>query len=221
MPELPQSRKAWIGGGAAGAVLLIALGWFGVLGPEFASTTSTKSETADVQMQNAALSGKVSRLRAQDKQLPALVNQLAAVQQELPADSGMPAYITQLMRQAQAAGVRLTSIAAGVPTLVTAGAPGTAPTVVGDPAGHLFAIPVNVVGDGSLAHQRSLLAAIQTVGPRRSLVTSVSYAPTDSSSTSSSIDARTTMTVKLQVFVAPRSPADEAALKRQLAVKPG
>jgi hypothetical protein len=224
MSELRQSRRAWYAGGAAGALALIALGWFLVIGPEVDSTASTRNQTADAESQNLVLRSKVSSLQAQDKNLPTLISQLAQVQKELPAESGMSAYITQVMKQAQAAGVALTSVTAGVPTLVTAGT-GAAGASVANPAGHLFSIPVNLVGDGSLAHQRSFLAAIQTAGPRRSLVTSVGYTPVVPKSglisPVQSIDGNCTMSLKLQVFVAPQSPAEEAALKQQLSSKPG
>ena len=222
MTDWKQSRRAWYAGGAAGALVVVAIGWFGVIGPELSSTSSTKTQTADAQMQNIALQGKVRALKEQDKKLPTLVRQLAEVQQELPAGSGMSAYITQVMKQADAAGVTLTSVTAGAPTVVTAGTAATSAPVT-NPAGHLFSIPVNLVGEGSLAQQRKLLAAIQTAGPRRSLVTSVGYTPVSASgsgtSSVQSIDARTTMSLKLQVFVAPQSPADEAALKEQLSIK--
>lgn len=221
-PELKQSRRAWYAGGAFVALVLVALGWFAVIGPERASTSSIQNQTADAQSQNLALRSKVSSLQAQEKKLPILINQLAEVQQELPSDSGMSAYITQVMRQAQAAGVTLTSVTAGAPTVVSAGTATSAP--VANPAGHLFSIPVNLVGDGSLAQQRALLAAIQGAGPRRSLITSVGYTPiapkTGAAPVIQSIDLHTTMSLKLQVFVAPQSPADEAALKQQLAAKP-
>lgn len=220
--EWKQSRRAWYAGGAAITLVLITLGWFAVIGPKRASTSSIQNQTADAQTENIALRSKVSSLQAQDKKLPLLIAQLAQIQKELPAGSGMPALITQVMQQAQAAGVTLTSVTAGTPTVVTGTA--AAPAPVANPAGHLFSIPVNLVGDGSLAQQRALLAAIQTVGPRRSLITSVGYTPvtpkTGAAPLIQSIDLHTTMSVKMQVFVAPQSPADEAALKQQLSSKP-
>ncbi|MDQ2836224.1 MAG: hypothetical protein M3Y42_14925 [Actinomycetota bacterium] len=222
MSELRQSRRAWYAGGAAAAAALIALGWFVVIGPETASTASIKNQTADAATQNLVLRGKVSSLKAQDKKLPTLLSQLAEVQRELPSGSGMSAYLTQVMAQAQAAGVTLTSVTAGAPTVVTSGTAASA--IVANPAGHLFSIPVNLVGDGSLAQQRKLLTAIQTAGPRRSLVISVGYTPvtaaTSGGSAVQSIDVHTTMSVKLQVFVAPQSPADEAALKQLSSATP-
>ena len=220
MAQLPQSRRTWIVGGAAGAVALIAMSWLGLIGPELASTSSLKNQTSDAQTQNFVLRSKVTTLQAQDKKLPALKRQLAALEKQLPSDSGMSSYIRQVMKQADSAGVTLTSVTAGSPTVAVVGG-GVATVQVASPAGHLFSIPVNIVGDGSLTQQRALLKAIQNNGPRRALLTSVAFSPPDESgsggNTIQSIDRSDIMTLQLQVFVAPQTPADEAALKQQIA----
>ena len=224
MAQLPQSRRTWIAGGAVGAIALIALGWLGLIGPELASTSSLKNQTADAQTQNFVLRSKVTTLQAQDKKLPALKQQLAALQRELPPDSGMPTYIKQVMQQADAAGVVLTSITAGTPVSAALNGVAASTLPIASPAGHLFSIPVNVVGDGSLAQQRALIKSIQNNGPRRALLTSVAFGLPDDVAAGDpdkiqTIDPGNVMTIQLQVFVAPQSPADEALLKQQIAGK--
>lgn len=216
-----QSHRVWVGGGAVGAVALAAIGWFALIGPEMSGAASVRAQTADVQSQNIVLQSKVNRLRAQADQLPLLTGELQQAQTALPSDSGLPAYTRQLLAQATKAGVRLTGITAGTPSLVTPGLAGaaTAAPASANPAGHIFTIPVNVISTGSLVKQRALLEAIQQIGPRRALVTSTQFAPTTTSAKATSIDTSTTMTVLLQVFVAPQTPQAAAEFATQLGTK--
>ncbi len=117
------------------------------------------------------------------------------------------------------------------------GSDGDAPTgapVAPSPAasaGTLYAVPVTISADGPLVGQRMLLAAIQTQGPRGALVSSVQFSasadatPGGTGKSGRSSDEGdgaakgadpTSMTVQLTVFVAPQSPDDEAALRKQL-----
>jgi hypothetical protein len=122
------------------------------------------------------------------------------------------------------------------------GATGAAATTPAAPtkavALNLYAIPVTIAADGPIANQQKLLAAIQTQGPRGALVSAVQFAPAPEVAAPTGIApsgtapvsgqaapdpgvagqgaVAATMTVKLTVFVAPQSPDDEAALRKQL-----
>lgn len=206
-----QSQRTWIAGGVVATLLLAALSWFFVVRPEVAGTSSLKTQTADVQVQNIVLAQKVTSLRKQNDKLPQLITQLAAKTQELPSDGSLQDYTRQLISQAALSGVKLQSITAGAVSLAgpTAGA-----TSAGSPAGKLFQIPVSISALGSLTANRALLRAIQQAGPRRSLLTSVQFTPTQAKVPN--IDTFSTMTLQLMVFVAPQTPAAEAALEKQL-----
>lgn len=115
-----------------------------------------------------------------------------------------------------------------------------APAATTGPAGNLYSITVTVVADGTMAHQRALLGLIENQGPRRALVTSTSFVPTPVSgqqaaqqavatptgtaaptsaaapSAPAPAEVSWTMTAQLQIFVAPQSPEQEAALSSQL-----
>lgn len=217
--QYAQSLKVWTAGGAVGALGLAVLGWVALVGPQLSHVSATKSQTQDAQLQNLMLMSKVSRLRAENEKLASLTAQLSEIRTELPADSGMPNYIRQVLAQAATAGVTVTSLTAGAPSAVVS-ATATAVAPGGDPTGHLFQIPISLASTGSLANQRKLMRAVQTIGPRRALVSTVQFSPVTAGGSDSkqkpSIDAATTMTATLQVFVAPQNPAAEAALKKQL-----
>lgn len=101
----------------------------------------------------------------------------------------------------------------------------------------LYSIPVTVQADGTLAAQLVFLKAVQQQGPRSALVSSVQFAPapdaTDATDASSGQPAgsaaptsgasqpragagQVAMTLQVSVFVAPQSPDDAAALRKQL-----
>lgn len=209
-----QSQRSWIACGVAAAVLLAVLSWFFVVRPEFSSTSSLKSQTADAEVANVVLMQKVNSLRKQNNKLGELTDQLAAKSLELPSDSSLQDYTRQLIAQAALSGVKLQSITAGAVALA---GPAVGAKSVGNPAGKLFQIPVSVTTLGSLMANRALLKAIQDAGPRRSLLTSVQFTP--SQSKVPNIDTFSTMTLQTVVFVAPQTPQAEAALEKQLGHK--
>jgi hypothetical protein len=219
--------RTWLAGGAGGAVLLLLAAWFAVINPELSSAADVRDQTAVASTQNTVLQHKVAVLREQYATIDTLGVELGAQRAALPADSGLPAFTRQLTEQATAAGESLTSITTGEPGLVAAPAaappaapasgaaaqptgPATAPGTVTSAVGQLLSIPVTVVVDGPLAGHRALLTALQQTGPRRALVGSVVLAPATGQATAS-VDGTTTMTVTLQVFVAPQASTPPAA----------
>ena len=206
MTTLSRTHRLWVAGGVGGSLLVAALSWFTLVGPQLAGASSLKDQTAAAQDQNLALQTKVSRLQAQNANIAALTESLRQARVALPVDSGLPDFTRQLAEQAAATGASLTSISAGTPT----GADG--PTVASGAAaaGHLFAIPITLVGEGSSSADQQLLHALQN-GPRRVLITSAQF------SGDSAKAGRATMTTQLTIFVAPQTPAAEAALRKQLA----
>ena len=81
-------------------------------------------------------------------------------------------------------------------------------------------IPLTLKTTGSIPAQDQLLTLIQTVGPRRALVTSADFQPGTGANTAS-ITSDASMTIQLQIFVAPQTPAAVAELQKQLASAPG
>lgn len=204
-----RTHQLWVAGGVGSALLVAALAWFVLIGPQLAGASSLKDQTVAAQDQNAVLQHKVSRLQAQNANIAALTESLRQARVALPVDSGLPDFTRQVAAQAAAAGVSLTSISAGTPASAEGTAAAAAKSIAA--AGHLFGIPVTVVGDGSIDADRALLHALQN-GGRRVLVQSSQL-----SAASEKGGAQMTLTAQLTVFVAPQTPAAEAALRKQLA----
>lgn len=223
--------RTWLAGGAVGAVLLLLIAWFAVINPELSAASDLHEQTASASTQNVVLQRKVATLRDDYAKIDSLGTELVAQRLALPTGSGLADLTRQLTEQATAAGESLTSITTGEPALVatpaaaasaagaaTSGSAATtsAPAAAGatgtttSTGGQLLSIPVTVVVDGSLSGHQALLTALQQTGPRRALVGSVVLAPATGEATAS-VDGTTTMTITLQVFVAPEPAAASAA----------
>lgn len=217
------SDRVWLGGGALLALMVLLVAWFAVISPELTATGDITDQTVAAQTQNTVAQTKLTKLRSDFANMPTLTATLRQAREALPSGSGLPDFTRQLTTEAATAGVTMKSLTTSTPVLATspnaaatAAAQAAATPAAGgasSAAGVLLAIPVTVVVEGSLEGHRALLRAVQVDGPRRALLTSVVVAPATGAATAS-VTAATTMTMQLQVFVAPLSPADEAALSQ-------
>lgn len=267
--------RPWIIGGLLLCVVMAAVTWFFFAGPQLDDRSATEQQVSDAELQNSVLQQRIDKLRRDSQHVGDMRKKLEAERAGLPVDHQMDTFTEQLTRQAKAAGVVLTSITPGQPTLValpagaggagsgagagagsgSAGSGGSGPIGAADsaaasadasataadqaaqttesapppapknagPAGQLYSITVNVVGNGTMTAQRELLSLIEKAGPRRALVTSASFAPASGATAGAPAaagptDASTlwTMTATLQIFVAPQSPDQQAAISAEL-----
>ena len=210
-----KSDRFWLVGGALAAVVVAAAAWFGAIGPELSNASSLDSQTADAQTQNLTLQAKIRKLRQDNADMTALTTSLQQARTALPIDTDISGYTHQLSQYADQNHVTVTGINASVPVSATA-KPGQPTTpVTGSVAGNLFALPMTVIIKGSIANDLSYLKAVQA-DPRAALVTSVQLA-NDAAKTG----ALSQLTIQLQVYVAPQTPAVTAALQQQLAAGSG
>ncbi|WP_127782041.1 hypothetical protein [Rhodococcus sp. X156] len=214
MTSLRQDRRVWIGGGALLAVVVLALGWVVLVGPQLSSASDLDQQAQSAETQNMVLQNKVRKLEAASKDMDGLNKELQDARAALPITSGMPDFTRQVEDQARSAGVVVFSIVAGAPTLAGAGAAPATSNAPVTAAGNLFSVPVTLVADGALPNHRAFVAAIEG-GPRAALIDSVGFGPGEGATTTgTSVDSATRMTVKLQVFVAPQTPTDQAELQK-------
>lgn len=245
--------RLWLGSGVAVGLLVLVAGWFLLLSPELSATSDTRDRIEDAQLQNAGLQSKIATLQAANAQLPTLVSQLRRSRQQLPVTSGFTTFTDQLAAQAKTAGVTITSVAIGAiapatgaatgavaaPAATDTGdsagsagsaggttgtaASGTAAAAAAGPAGTIFQVQVTLTTTGGLAQQRDFISAVQAVGPRAALISSLQLAPGEGadagsggSAATSSLDRSAAVTTVLTVFVQPQSPAATQALAAQL-----
>lgn len=210
--KLPQNEKLWLGGGVAVALVLTAGAWFGAISPQLSHASELRNQKVDADNQNQILRHRTNKLRADSAQLPSIVKQLRQDLSKLPVEADLPAYTQQLNRQAASSGVSITAINISDPTPVDAnGTPSQAAATTA--SGRTFSFPMTLTTTGKLADQRAMLNAIQRSGPRASLVHSVKFTPADGAQT---IDAASSMTTQLTIYVTPLSPAAALQLQTQL-----
>jgi hypothetical protein len=215
-----QDKRLWIAGGAVLAVLIVLIGWFVVIDPQLSAASSTRDQADSARTQNLVLEAKNSRLEEQNNDAAALRAGLAAALAELPTDGGLPEFTRQLSAQATATSVVLSSVVVGTATPVEDAAdtavPGTTTDAVttATPASGLVQMTVSLAATGLAADLQAFLHEIQVTGPRRALVTSTQLTP--SSDDPIGIDGPCTLNLTLNIFSAPVSATDQAALDKLL-----
>lgn len=216
-----KTEKAWIAGGAVSAVVLAAALWTFAISPQRHDVDSLHSQTADAQTQNLVLQANVNRLHDQYNHIAGVRRQLAEVQAQLPADSGLATLTSQLNGQARTHHVTITSLAASppapyvaptasagaaespAPSSSSAAAPAAAAPTSGSPTGQLYVIPVSVTVTGSQANELAFAHAVQVDVPRSALVGSVQL---QSGNGAGSAGKGSTLTLAMNVYVAPVAP---------------
>jgi len=112
----PLPKAAVIGGIVAAGLLVLAIGWFGLIAPENHKASSLNKQTADVQKQiadNLAQLAASKSVAAAPKIRVADVYKLAKA---MPSTTDMPDILIQLDQVAQDSGVQLQDISPSAPT---------------------------------------------------------------------------------------------------------
>jgi Tfp pilus assembly protein PilO len=91
-------------------VVLVVAGWFLVAQPQLAAASTANDTLTGVESQIAETQSSIVTLRSQQKDLPKLKEQLAALRTSIPESASASAYIDGLNALASTAGVTLTSI---------------------------------------------------------------------------------------------------------------
>jgi Tfp pilus assembly protein PilO len=100
------------------AVLLIA-GWFLGAQPLLANASAADAERSSVEAQNVAHEARIAQLLIENKQLPSLEKDFAALDASIPSSSDTSSFISGLNSLAIGAGVQITGITVGNPQAYT------------------------------------------------------------------------------------------------------
>lgn len=184
--------RLWMIGGAAAAVLLLALGWFLAISPTNADADNLREQTASTETHLAALRRRLAELKEQEANLPAYRAALKLNQDALPKDSGVPDFLRKLQESGDAVNVVVSAVSVGTPGQNTA-----VPTV--------FDLPITVTAEGSAADLGRFLDRLQRVQPRAVLIESANM-------TASEDDGKTSISIMLKAFVAPGEAAAAPAV---------
>jgi Tfp pilus assembly protein PilO len=104
--------KIWTAGGVLGAAVLLALGWFFFIGPQYAEAASLDEQVVQAQLRLTTQQKKLAELRQQNEDLPQYRAQLERLRQALPPASAS----SDFLRGLQAAGERASVTVSGLLT---------------------------------------------------------------------------------------------------------
>lgn len=136
--KLPEDIRLWVGGGAAACALVLGAGYFIGVAPHLSAAQTAQGATADAQQLSTTLTGQLTALGQQDRNLPAYVAALRRARTALPITAGLSNLTGQLADDAEASHVRLSSLSIGAVSLAVsatgAGAAAGTATGSGTPA---------------------------------------------------------------------------------------
>jgi Tfp pilus assembly protein PilO len=187
--------RLWAVGGVIGAIVLLTLGWFFLVGPRNQETAALHDQAISTEQKVASLQRRLIELRKQHADFPAYQARLARDRQALPTDAGLADFLRETQAAGDSTGVQVTGFNAGDPAEVAA------------PGAKLSAVPVTLTVEGDTANLRAFLDQLQQIQPRAALITSVSLVPDEGGA---SIAGRTGLTLGMQVFFAPPAAATAA-----------
>lgn len=188
--------------GALVAVVLVAGYWFLLYKPAMDEQAAFEQETVELEAVQRELRAEIAQLEAirdDEEHIRAVV---ARQEEFLPNGTAQPRMVRELQQTADAAGVEITSVSFGEPTVVE-GAPDT-----GDPATTLASISVSMVTQGGYFPTVDFLRRVEQDVPRAVLTQSVNLAEGEGfPSLATTWGARVFAIVPVAATVAPDDPA--------------
>jgi Tfp pilus assembly protein PilO len=185
-----QGYPLWIGGGTIGLVLVAMLGWYLLIGPEYAKTDRLREQTATAQDSMTSLRQKLALARKQNIDFDSYQAELAKARAALPGTSGLSTFLTDVQAASVNAGVEVRGLTVGTPLQ----ADGT--------NGQIYALPITINAAGTAPKLDAFLNRLQRVQPRAVLISTASLAP-DASSLS--LAGAATMILGMRAYVDPSS----------------
>jgi Tfp pilus assembly protein PilO len=195
MMRTAHADRLWAIGGAVAAVAMLAVGWFFLIGPQYEETSRLRDDAVQARSQLPALQHRLVELRKQNEDLPQYLAQLERDRRALPTTAELSDFLRELQMAGDAVGVAVSGLTVGAPTQVTAG--GT----------QAYALPINLTAGGTTAKLNQFLDQLQQVQQRAVLINNASIAP---SAETGSLGGAATLSLNLQVFVAPPAGAGSA-----------
>ena len=220
LPKLPkrestgvprsQKERLWLVSGGLVAFVMLLIGYFFFISPQRSDTASVNQQVATAQQQNAVLQARLDALNEQNKDLSKYRAEQAALEQALPATSGISDFVRTLQSLGNATLTDVTALTVGQPIAITpvaATQPSADPTATSAPATTAvtapsgFALPITASVTGSASALIKFLDQLQAVQPRAVLISSIALA--ESASTAS--PGAFTLALTMDAFVAPAS----------------
>lgn len=185
--------RPWTIGGAAGAAVLLAVGWFFFIGPEKSETARLDTEAATLRARAPGIQERLAELRRKNVDLAQYRAQLDTYRKALPTSPSLSDFLREMQAAGDNAGVVVSGLIIGQPAPVVAA--GTA----------MQALPITLTATGPSARVNAFLDQLQQVQPRAVLISSANVTPSAQEGT---VAGAVDLTLSLQVFVAPATAAE-------------
>jgi Tfp pilus assembly protein PilO len=190
--------------GAVAMLLVAALGWLLLLGPETAALSDVQSQTTSVSEQNDVLRLQLVELQTQEKELEQIREDAAALAVKFPATADQPGLFQAVTAAVTDAGIPTEGLTALTPTPPAVGAVDAATGVelTDQPAApELARQTVTVAVVGTYDETRLLLGNLEQM-PRAYLVTSLTVTASSTDETGVATGEFTT-TILGEMYVMP------------------
>ena len=188
--------RRWMIGGALGAAVLLAVGWFFLIAPQNSQASTLRDQTAAAEQGVTILQQRLVELRKQQVDLPRYEEELARDRQALPSTSGMSDFLRELQGAGSRTGVSVSGITVAAPSQLTTA---TNPTHV---------LPITLIATGPDANMRLFLDLLQHGPARAVLINTVNAVPSDPAGT---LGGSVTVTLDMHAFVAAPAGTEDAA----------
>jgi Tfp pilus assembly protein PilO len=180
-----RTRHAWLIGGAIGAVLLVALAWFVLIGPLHSGAASRYDEAEAARTRIPTLLSQLATLREQAQNPREYQERQTRARRALPATPASSNFLRELHAAGTATDVAVSDLLVNL-----------TPEPTADPSVH--SLPVTVTASGDMPDLLAFLDQLQTEQGRAVLIHSVDAVPGDGGAT---LDGTVSLTVDMRIFV--------------------
>ena len=149
--------RLWMTAGAVVVVLLAVVTWFLLVDPKSVEVDELADQTASTTIQATSLRKQIAKLQNDDKNIVKLTAARDALQDALPSDSGVPAFLRQLQASGTEVGVDVSGITVGTPVRAAA-------------ANGVWALQIQLTAEGSATRLGNFLNQLQGSDQKRAVL---------------------------------------------------
>ena len=176
--------RLWMTAGAVVVVLLAVVTWFLLVDPKSVEVDELADQTAGATIQAANLRKQIVKLQNDDKNIVKLTATRDALQDALPSDSGVPAFLRQLQASGTDVGVNVSGITVGTPVRAPA-------------ANGVWALQIQLTAEGPANRLGEFLNQLQGSDQKRAVLIETANLETGEKADD------LTLSITVKAFVAP------------------
>lgn len=175
-------ERLWILGGAFTAAILLVVGYYFVIQPQYQEADDLRTQADDTTVEVAKLRARIADLDKDNQNLKQYTAQLDKDLGALPASDSVAALLRQVQNAGDLTGVTVSGVSVG----------GATDLAVAGPL-QVHALPISLTATGPAAKIDPFLDQLQKAQPRALLIGAANLATTE---------GRTSLTLTIQAFYA-------------------